>query len=207
MARSRRDDDDDFEDEEERPRPRKKKRRNVDEPAPVRGETVGTSKMKLFGLIVLGLVLFPVCLWLLMDSAVFHKFVELTWWGYCLAGFGTLAGGFMAFAGVAGMLLPTQLVFGKSMFQEQRKNGGRWTVILQIPYDCIRKVKFEKYDDDSHIGFQFEDPDDPDIYCKDDSAFEVAKGKGWDYILNGLYTMSLKEIANKLKDRMDDVDD
>lgn len=207
MARSRRDDDKDEEDDDLEEQPKRRKKRRVDEPEPVRGDVIETSKMKLLGLIVLGLVMFPICTFLLLDSAIFGRFVSLTWWGYTLAVLGILIGGFCTYAGLVGFFVPTQLVFGKTLFQEQRKSGGQWTVILQIPYDAIRKVKFEKYDDDTHIGFKFEDPDDPDIYCKDDTAFETAKGKGWDYILNGLYTVSLKDIAGKLQDRVDDVDE
>jgi hypothetical protein len=208
MARSRRDDDlDDDDDRDERPQPRKKRR--VDEPEPVRGEVIPTSKLKIFGLMLVGLAFFVVCSFLLYDGLFVgeEKTVlpfRLTWWGYILVVIGFGLGVFCTIAGVMGFFIPTQLVFGKTMFQEQIKSGEKWEVILQIPFDAIRKVKFETYDNDTHIGIKFEDPDDPDIYCKDETAFETAKGKGWDYILDGLYTVSLKDIAAKLQDRVDE---
>ncbi len=207
MARSRRDDDlDDDDDLEELPKRRKK--RQVDEPKPVRGDVIPVSKTKLVGILIFGIVLFAICTFMLLDGLLIgeEKTVlpfRLTWWGYILVVIGFGMGVFCTFAGLFGFFVPTQLVFGKTLFQEQRKSGGQWIVILQIPYEAIRKVKFETYDDDTHIGFKLEEPDDPDIYCKDETAFETANGKGWDYILNGLYTVSLKDIASKLKRKAD----
>lgn len=210
--RPRDDDDDDFEDEDDRPAKKPKRSRRGRAPKPVRGEVVGTSKLKLVGLMLFGLLFLVVCGFLLFDGLVIGEAktflpFRLTWWGYLLAVGGFLVGVFCPVAALIGFLRPTQLVFGKRMFQEQRKAGGEWMVILQIPYDNIRKVKYETLENDTHVGIRFYDIDDDDTFIEDDTAHEAARGKGWDFILNGLFTMSLKEIASELDDRARDAAD
>jgi len=210
MPRRSRDDDDEF--EEDRPAKKSKRSRRREIPNPVRGKVVGTSKLKLVGLMLFGLFFLVLCGFLLFDGLVigdaktFLPF-RMTWWGYLLAVAGFLVGVFCPVAALIGFLRPTQLVFGKRVFQEQRKSGGEWVVILQIPYDNIRKVKYETQENDTHVGIRFYDIDDDDTFIEDDTAHEVAQGKGWDFILNGLFTMSLKEIASELDDRARDAAD
>lgn len=210
MARRSRDEEE--EDEDERPAKRPKRSRRGEAPKPVKGEVVGTSKLKLLGLLLFGLLLLVVCGFLLFDGLVIgeaNTFLpfRLTWWGYILVAIGLLIGLFCPLAAVFGFLRPTQLVFGKRVFQEQRKSGDGWVVILQIPYANIRKVKYEKKDDDDYVGIRFHDADDDDTFMEDDTAHETAQKKGWDFILNGLFTMSLKEIASELGDRARDAAD
>lgn len=210
MSRRSRDEED--EGDEDRPA-RKPKRSSAGEaPDPVRGEVVGTSQLKLLGLLLVGLVFLLVCGFLLFDGLVVGEAntvlpFRLTWWGYILVVIGLGIGLLCPCAAVFGFLRPTQLVFGKRVFQEQRKSGGGWVVILQIPYANIRKVKYEKKDDDDHIGIRFHDTDDADTFIADDTAHETAQKKGWDFILDGLFTKSLKEIAAELDDRARDDDD
>lgn len=211
MPRRSRDEDDD-EYEEDRRAMRSKRSRHRETPDPVRGKVVGTSKVKLLGLMLFGLFFLVLCGFLLFDGLIIgdaNTFLpfRLTWWGYILVAVGFLVGLFCPVAALIGFLRPTQLVFGKRFFQEQRKSGGEWVVILQIPYDNIRKVRFESSDNDSHVGVRFHDPDDEDTYIADETAPEVAQEKGWDFLLNGLYTMSLKEIAAELDDRAQDAAD
>lgn len=199
--------------DEDRPAWKSKRSGDGEAPEPVRGEVVGTSKFKLLGLLLVGLVFLVVCGFLLFDGLVIGEAntvlpFRLTWWGYILVVIGLGIGILCPFAAVFGFLRPTQLVFGKRVFQEQRKSGAGWVVILQIPYANIRKVKYEKKDDDDHIGIRFHDVDDADTYAEDETAYETAQKKGWDFILDGLFTKSLKEIAGELDDRAhDDGDD
>jgi hypothetical protein len=210
MPRRSRDEEEDEEDDRSARRP--KRSRTVEAPDPVRGEVVGTSKLKLLGLLLVGLLFLVVCGFLLFDGLVIgeaNTFLpfRLTWWGYILVVIGLGIGLLCPAAAVFSFLRPTQLVFGKRVFQEQRKSGGGWEVILQIPYANIRKVKYEKKDDDDHIGIRFRATDDDNTYIEDETAHETAQKKGWDFILNGLFTMSLKEIASELDDRARDAAD
>lgn len=208
MPRHSRDDDDPSEGG-----PKYRKRERPDRaPKPVKGEVVGTSKAKLVGLLCVGLLFLLVCGFLLFDGLLIgeDKTVlpfRLTWWGYILVVVGLGIGLLCPVAAVFGFLRPTQLVFGKRVFQEQRKAGGEWVVILQIPYANIRKVKYEKKDDNDFIGIRFHDVDDDGTFIEDDTAHETAQKKGWDFILDGLFTKSLTEIASELDDRVRDEDD
>lgn len=199
-------------DEDDRPAREPKRSRRREAPKPVKGEVVGTSKLKLLGLLLFGLFLLVVCGFLLFDGLVIgeaNTFLpfRLTWWGYILVAIGLLIGLFCPLAAVFGFLRPTQLVFGKRAFQEQRKSGGGWVVILHIPYANIRKVRYEKKDDDDYVGVRFHDVEDGDTFIEDETAHETAQKKGWDLILNGLFTMSLKEIAAELDERTEDAAD
>jgi hypothetical protein len=210
--RSREDEEDDVDDSAD-DRPKYRKRERPDRaPKPVKGEVVGTSKVKLLGLLLVGLVFLFACGFLLFDGLVIgeaNTFLpfRLTWWGYILVVIGLGIGLLCPAAAVFSFLRPTQLVFGKRVFQEQRKSGGGWVVILQIPYANVRKVRFEKVDDNTHVGIRFHDADDADTYIEDETAHETAQKKGWDFILDGLFTKRLKEIASELEDRVRDEDD
>lgn len=184
-----------------------RRKREGEPPYPVTGEVIGTSKLKLLGVTALGLVLVPVCGFLLFDGLFIGGQntvlpFRLSWWGYVLAVGGLLVGLLCGVGGPLGFLWPTQLVFGQEVFQEQRKAGGGWEVILQIPYANLRKVQYEKKDDNDYIGIRFHDVDDDEMYMEGTTArHQTAQNKGWDYILDGLYTKSLKEIAAELDDR------
>ena len=209
MPRRSRDEEEGYEDDRGEYMPKRSAGRP---PEPVRGEIVGTSELKLVGLLLVGLVFLVVCGFFLFDgifigdSKTFLPF-RLTWWGYILAAVGLLAGLFCPVAALLGFLRPTQLVFGKRMFQEQRKSGEGWVVILQIPYANIRKVKVETFGDDTKVAFRFRDTGDDDTFIGDETAPAEAEKKGWDYLLDGLYTKSLKQIAADLDDRAREVDD
>ncbi len=210
MARSRPTEDDD-DDGEQLPKAKKfqrKNRPNVEEPKAVNGEIVPTSKVKLFGLFLFGALFTILCGFFLFDGFFIGEAktvlpFRLSWWGYILSVVGLLIGIVCIIAGPFGILFPTQLVLGKNFFQEQRKTGGVWKVILQIPYDNIRDVSFVKNDDDSYVCFQFRDARDPDTYCADETAFETAEKKGCSYALTGMYSRSLKVIADDIENRVD----
>ncbi len=210
MPRRSRDEEDDEEDD--RPARKPKRSRAGEVPDPVRGEVVGTSKLKLIGLLLVGLLFLVVCGFLLFDGLWIgedHTVLpfRLTWWGYILVVIGLGIGLLCPMAAVFSFLRPTQLVFGKRVFQEQRKSGRGWVVILQIPYANIRTVKYVTHDNDSNIGFRFHDVEDEDTFIEDDTAHDTATKKGWDLFLDGLYTQSLKEIASELDDRVRDAAD
>ena len=91
-----------------------------------------------------------------------------------------------------------QLVLGDEAFQVVRRWVSGTTVVeLHIPYANIKAVVYEKRGDDWQLGIDLYDPDD-ETYARDENDLRQIDRRGHDYILDGDYTLSLREVARRL---------
>jgi hypothetical protein len=175
-------------------------------PELIDGRVIPASKMKLFGMFLACLFFFVVCgyafyeRWMLDEGEGVLPF-RLTWWGSILCGVGFLigVGGMIAFP--IELLCPKQLVLGDDAFQLVRQWRSGPAVELHIPYANIKEVIYEKHDDTWQLGIDLHDTEDADTYAKGPNDLKQLKKKGRDYVLDGGYTMSQKEIADILDKR------
>jgi len=172
-------------------------------PAAIRGRLIPASKLKLLALCLLAVVFLVVCGYMLFERWVLPEGTgvlpfRLTWWGSLLA-----VGGFLiALFGIVALpfefLCPKGLVLGDEAFQVVRRWVSGTTVVeLHIPYANIKAVVYEKRGDDWQLGVDLHDPDE-DTYAKDENDLRQIDRRGHDYILDGDYTLSLREVARRL---------
>ena len=172
-------------------------------PEAIDGRTIPASKLKLLGMFAACVFFFLVCgyafyeRWMLDEGEGILPF-RLTWWGSILCGIGFLigVGGMIAFP--IELLWPKQLIVGDDAFQLVRQWRAGPEVELHIPYANIQEVIYEKRDDNMQLGIDLHDTEDADTYAKGANDLKQLKKKGRDYVLDGGYTMSLKEIAKLL---------
>lgn len=199
-TKRRRDDDEDDDREDDREERDEKPRA----PKPARGTVVPASTLKLMGMFAVCVLFFAVCGFLLFDRWAHDEEkawlpFRLTWWGtaLCVIGFVIGVGGMIAFP--FEFFCPKQLIFGETAFQLTRKWPSGVVVEVHIPYANIKKVVHEKGGDDNwRVGISLYDPDDDDTYAKEPKDLQQYESQGRDYILDGGFTESLTQIAERL---------
>jgi hypothetical protein len=149
-------------------------------------------------LIVCGYMLYE--RWVLPQGQGILPF-RLTWWGTLLA----IGGLLIALVGVVALpfefLCPRVLVLGDEAFQVVRRWVSGTTVVeIHIPYANIGTVVYEKRGENWQLGIDLHDLDD-NTYAKDENDLEQREKKGHDYIVDGGYTLSLKELARLIENR------
>ena len=198
-TKRRREDDDEDDDRDERD-DRGEKR----VPKPVRGTVVPASTAKVIGVFLTAVLFFALCGFLLLDRFIHDEErawlpFRLTWWGIilCVIGFGIGALGMIAMP--FELFCPKQLTFGETAFQLARKWPSGVKVEVHIPYANMKKVVHEKGGDDNwRVGITLYDPDDEDTYAKEPKDLQQYESKGRDYVLDGGFTESLGQIAERL---------
>lgn len=176
----------------------------VDEaPEVINGQIIPASKLKLLGFFLGSIPLFLACgyllceRWLLPEEAGVLPF-RVTWWGSILSVLGMLLGFYGIITLPFEIMCPKQLVFGKKAFQVARRRiSGTIDVEIHIPYANIKAVCYEQRDDIWQLGIDLYDDDG--TYAKQANALRQRDNRGQDFILEGSYTMSQKELARLLE--------
>jgi hypothetical protein len=165
----------------------------------VAGERIDQSSQKIFGLLLLSLLIFPLgdlVVWAWWTEASLLN-IGISWWGACLGAFLALCG----LVGVPSFLIALFrkhcIILASNCLQYATDKGH---VLVQIPYRNIARMELIEEDAGKFSGIDQRDAEDKDTL--NPKASETKKWSQWHFRnSDDSWKVSVDEIYSRLKSR------